>query len=329
MIKTDGISCSLLFIKLDKNGEPCLKPKKTKKNLDNHDGFEYIEEVPITKKMKQKLTVCIDPNHGNLISCVAKRCEKNPPKTILMIEEDANGKTTRFKNNNDIKFRYTRSQRNVEIKKKKYNKIREDIKKTKIDKKSIKQIESQLSDYNSRICDIDEFTFYLGKKLEINRILSEHYSNPIYRKLNMNTYINTQKSEAKMMNEFKKKFGSSKNILIIFGDYSKRCTMKGCEPHISRRIKRLFRRYRYKVYLIDEYLTSQLCNKCHHQLERFMYVKDKDGNDHLLWGLLRCTNGNCKTIHNRDHNSSRNFQNIIESIFEGKGRPKKYAREKE
>jgi len=276
--------------------------------------------------MKKKLTVCTDPNHGNLISCIAKTGEENSIKKIICT--DTNEKTIQFKNNNDIKFRYTRSQRNVETKKKKYNKIREDIKENKINGENVKNIESQLSNYNSKICDINEFTFYLDKKIEINRILYEHYSNPIYRKLKMNTYINTQKSESKMMEEFRKKFGPPDNVLIIFGDYGRKDTMKGCEPHISRRIKRLFRNYGYEVYLIDEYMTSKLCNRCQHELERFKYVKDKNGNDHLLWGLLRCKNGKCKTIHNRDHNSPRNFQNIIESIFEGKGRPIEYSREK-
>ena len=110
-------------------------------------------------------------------------------------------------------------------------------------------------------------------------------------------------------------------VLIVYGDYDKRDTMKGCEPHISKRLRKLLIDYGYEIYKINEHNTSKICNKCCHELERFMNIKGKDEKDHLLWGLLRCTNENCKTIHNRDYNSSRNMIKITKSIMEGKGRP--------
>ena len=42
------------------------------------------------------------------------------------------------------------------------------------------------------------------------------------------------------------------------------------------------------------------------------------------WKVLRCNS--CKAIHNRDHNATKNMIKIVESIYEGKGRPKKYKR---
>ena len=45
--------------------------------------------------------------------------------------------------------------------------------------------------------------------------------------------------------------------------------------------------------------------------------------------FLRCKNVNCKLIHNRNKNSVSNMYKITKSIFEGKGRPKEYCREKE
>ena len=296
MIKTDGVSCSILFIKLDQNGQPCRRPKKIKKNLVENDEFKYIEEVPITQSMKNKLVVAIDPNHGNLISCVAKISDEKFEKKAIL-SKDANGKITRIKNRNYKTFRYTRSQRNIETKSKKYKMIREDLKKNdKIGNKNITEIESELSVHDSKTCDFEKFTSYLKKKIGTNRILYGHYLKPIHRKLKMNTYINTQKSESKMIKNFSSKFGSPKNALIVFGDYDKKDTMKGSEPHISKRIRKIFKRHGYETYKINEYCTSKLCNRCHHELERFKYVKGKDGKDHLLWGLLRCKNGNCNQI---------------------------------
>lgn len=63
MIKTDGIGSSVLLVKLV-NGEPVeitsKKQKELKKKLDSRD--KYIEDVKITKQMKKKRIVSIDPN---------------------------------------------------------------------------------------------------------------------------------------------------------------------------------------------------------------------------------------------------------------------------
>ena len=283
MIKTDGISCSILYIKLKENGEPyrmiCLS-HKNKKEVTNTDKCKYIEDVKITESMKNKLLVAVDPNHGNLISCIAE----NPESKHNIITENANGEKTEYKHKDTITFRYTRAQRNNETKNKKYNQIREDIKKnTKFNNETIEVIESKLSKHDSKTCDFNNFVSYLKDKISINRILYEHYGQKIYRKLKMNIYINTQRSESNMITAFKEKFGLPKNVMIIFGDYGQLETMKGCEPHISKGLRKLFKDNGYEIYKIDEYNTSKICNKCEHENERFKYVKGKDGKDHLLW----------------------------------------------
>ena len=48
----------------------------------------------------------------------------------------------------------------------------------------------------------------------------------------------------------------------------------------------------------------------------------------LVWGLVRCTNVNCKQVTNRDKNSCRNMMKIVKSIYKGKGRPKKYKQKR-
>ena len=139
----------------------------------------------------------------------------------------------------------------------------------------------------------------------------------------MDRYINTRKSETKMMKMFEWKYGKPDRVLIIFGDYSKQQTMKGCEPHIAKLMKRLFKRYGYEVYLIDEYNTSKLCNKCGSENENYKH-KGEDGHCHKVWGLLRCKSDKCLTFHNRDDNSALNMIKITKEIFKNGTRPEKY-----
>jgi hypothetical protein len=71
-----------------------------------------------------------------------------------------------------------------------------------------------------------------------------HYENKLFRKLKLNRYINTQKSESKMIKNFKKKFGNPENTICVcvMGDFDKSNNrMKGIEPVICKRFRKLFR----------------------------------------------------------------------------------------
>ena len=114
--------------------------------------------------------------------------------------------------------------------------------------------------------------------------------------------------------------------MVIFGDYSKTETMKGSEPHLVKRLKRLLKQKGYQVYLIDEYNTSKLCNRCGCGLKQFKKVINKHGTESLLWRLLRCTSSKCLTYHNRDRNATRNMMKIVKSLMAGKGRPNEYCK---
>ena len=366
MIKTDGVGCSILFEKLteeekqaikisrinanplkidngkqkiptkkDKNkrrksSKKSKKDKKKEKSTKNN-AFQYIEEVQITTSMKKKRIVAIDPGHNDLINCLME-CDPNG-RVVDEIKYCNNEISATLSEPNDITFRYTRCQRNRESKTIRYRKIDKRLK-----NKKIIELETNMSKFNSKTCHFKEFKDYLFNKIALNRTLKPHYEQEIYRKLKLNRYINTQKSETKMLKNFEKAFGSPYEVIIVFGDYDKKGTMKGSEPHIAKRLKKLFAEYGYTVYLIDEYNTSKLCNKCSSETERFMWlekeIKDKKTGKKriknvLLWKLLRCTSEKCATHHNRDHNAARNFLKIVKSVFANKGRPKKYIREKE
>ena len=309
MIKTDAISVSILFIRLNENGKPMTKKNKKCRSGDN---TEYIENIEFTEEMKKKKIVTADPGFSDLIYCGAK---------------DENGKLETF--------RYTQNQRRLETRNKKYMKIivkENNI--VKIKKKTVKKIESELTNYTAKTNSYDKFKKYLKVKNEVNTKLFEHYQKEYFRKFKLNRFINTQKSESKMINNFKNKFGNKDDVIFVMGDYDKKDHMKSLEPVICKRFRRLFRNAGYPIYLINEFRTSKLCNKCNEELDRFLERKSCKPNDIknsktiIVNGVLRHTDvkHTCELIHNRDKNAVQNMLNIVEEIKKTGKRPVKFTR---
>lgn len=123
--------------------------------------------------------------------------------------------------------------------------------------------------------------------------------------------------------------GKSVNTMIIMGDYDKKDNIKGKEPTICKKFRKIFRNHKYEVYLVNEFNTSKLCNECENECETFLERISKKpknkGKLTICWGLVRCNNG-CKLIHNRDKNACLNMFKIVECLFKGNRRPKKYCR---
>ena len=313
MIKTDGISVSILFIKLDNNGNP-LKFDENKFDKERQKPC-YIEDETNFKGFED--FVCADPNKEDLIYCASKSKDKNGNLKV---------------------FRYTQNQRRVETRKKKYCKIIDKInKESLIEGKTIKEHEAILSSYSRKTNSFEEFKEYLIHKNKLNNTLYEHYKQYLFRKLKLNSYINTQKSESKMIRNFKNKFGGPNKVKFIIGDYdSGSYNMKSKEPAINKRFRRIFKNNGYKVYLVNEYKTSVTCNNCHDdKLETFRqrisknprYLnkckkENKAPKAKSVNGLLRCTNvKECKLVHNRDKNAVQNMIHIVNAIIETGERP--------
>lgn len=307
-IKTDGISCSLVFVK---NGyykeDEFKKPNKgqVKKMEKIREEIEYAYIENNLEKVKENYA-CNDPNFEKMVNAI---------------------------NNEGKRVRCTRASRNKDIKKRKYAKIREKQKTV-----EIKETEKKLSEYNFKTANYEKFKEAIKMKNSKEKEMRDEYNKDIYRKLRLNTYINTQKSERKMLEDIKEKIGKPKDTTIIYGDYSG-THMKGKEPLISKRIKKLLRDEGYEVYLIDEFRTSKMCNRCENELIHIKKEVKKNGEikEAELWGLLRCSNLQCKvrtkkgelksTILNRDDNAALNMLKITKSLLAGLGRPIKYCRE--
>jgi peptide methionine sulfoxide reductase MsrA len=88
----------------------------------------------------------------------------------------------------------------------------------------MKEIEAILSKYNSKTCNTNKFAEYIKIKTKINEILKEQYEEEVYSLFKLYGYINKQKSEDKMLNDFGKKY--RKEAIVIIGDYGENKSMK-------------------------------------------------------------------------------------------------------
>ena len=300
MINTDGISCSILLVRTDLLGK-IHKPKFNKKDE------EYIDELTLEcyNRLKMKKIVSIDPNKGDLIYCV-----------------DGTSK-------NRKQFRYTQDQRRKETKSKKYRDIQLKLKEKIINEKTVIEWETELKEYNSKTTNHEKAKEHIKKKNEISEILYEFYLQEIFRKLRLNTYLNTLKSEQRMIKNFKNKFGSEKEVCICIGDWEQKTQMKYKEPTIGKGIRKIFKRNEYEIYLVYEFRTSCRCSKCEGECETFRKCKNpKPFRTGFLTrhGLVKCTT--CKCLWNRDENSSNNIYKISKCAINGLERPKYLCRQK-
>ena len=296
MIETDGVSCSILLLRKDKVGKRVQQKKNGNKE-------QYIDELKNKdyKELKNKKIVAIDPNMSDLLYCI-----------------DSDNKERNF-------FRYTQNQRRKETKHKKYRNI---ILQSK-DKKVI-ELETELSKYNRKTLDYNEFKKYIKKKNKINMKLFKFYENYIFRKLKLHSYINRLKSEQQLINRFKKIFGEPNDTIICIGDWEQRKYRKFKEPTKGIGFRNMFRKNGFQVYLVDEFRTSCKCSNCEGgECSKFREIrnpKPAKNNSILSHGLLLCKK-DCG-LWNRDENSARNIYKIANNAINKKERPTYLSRSK-
>lgn len=298
-IMTDGVSCVLLFIREDKYGKRVKLPKKVdipEPYLE--DKFNDFDEDH-KMDLKSRNVVGIDPNLGNLIYC-----------------SDEAGQI----------FRYTQGQRKFEVKTKKFQEYEEKLKLKIIDGKSVVEWETMLSMHDSKTLNKSKYIAYLRDRYQIDQKLVAVYQNVQLKKNNLHRFRNRKKSENKMLQAFKSKFGDTDEVVVCFGDWEQKQHMKYKEPTKGKGLRRLFRKFGYSVYLIWEHRTSLQCSSCKQkdsQTEKFFKIEfhNSEGEPRMknLHGLLKCKT--CKRLWNRDSNSSNNMKYIGRSILDGNGRP--------
>ena len=303
MIDTDRVSVSLLFIRKDKYGKRKLKvPKKGNKVEDLYITDRRVD----VKRLSRKIIVAIDPGKIDLLYCT-----------------DSHGRGGK-------QMRYSQDQRRRERKQKKYTKIRiREKKRFQIYSKSVEELEKELSNFNSKTLSYEDFKVYLTKKYSVYKKIEKLYRDPLFRKLRLNTYINTQRTEALMLRRFEKKFGKPGEVVICIGDFSRNSTLPNNEPTKGKGFRRLLKRFGYELYLVWEYRTSQSCLNCR-KGRCVNTIKRKNPrpwkhNIKDVHGLLRCKF--CGNFWNRDVHGSKNIHLIAYNTIHGLSRPTHLTKE--
>jgi hypothetical protein len=331
-IVTDGFICTLLFIRDD-----LYSPvKKTQvRSISKPFGYKsekYIDELSEIEKEQFKIynLIGIDPGVNNLLFATdgTRRSVMNQKTNTIKLKPNG--------------FSYTKIQRQKELKSKEYSKKLEKHKKMhklnannksysigddndllNNNDKTIKSIESHLSNYDSKTCIYENAVNYIQQKNEVNNKLGEYYSKHLFRKLKWYGKINKQKSEANMINNFKNKFGISgkpTNTLICFGDWSKGNTPKNQVSTKGKSLRKLFTDAGFSLVLVDEFRTSKMSYlldaEQSQKMKKFKMIHsprpNKKDNLQLCHGLLRskCVLNNKSDRHlvmNRDLSGSLNI----------------------
>ena len=81
------------------------------------------------------------------------------------------------------------------------------------DVRTIKDMEIELAKLTSKTVNIDKYKVWLREKLNYNDKSSQLYHEEVFRLLKYRSYMNIKKSEQKMINNFKKKYGGIKLLL--------------------------------------------------------------------------------------------------------------------
>ena len=287
-IQTDGISCSLLFIRRD------IENKKWGSRIPNITEQEFYNIEDLSKEQLDTL------NDRNIVGL-------DPGKRSLVYMMDNNGN----------KLQYTAPQRKRESKAKTNQRILSYEKK----KNNIIEKETDLSLQNSKSVNYDKFKRYLIEKDKLNTETLEFYKKDVWRKMKFRQYCYGNKSIDKFLNKIKETFGS--NILIGYGNWSRSTQMKHFMPTMNKGLRKLIHK-KYDTITINECNTSKKCCECYNDLE---YYKDNNNKKVFrLLTCSECVRPEVKQIvfRTRDANSAINIMKLTKVWIEKQERPSEF-----
>ena len=290
-LQTDGISCSLLFIRKD------LKDKKWGSRVPTlqEQEFNNIEDLSI--EQLDTLT------NRNIVGC-------DPGKHSLVYMMDSNGK----------KLQYTASQRKIES----YGKRNERILLQEKKRNNIIEKETHLSSKNSKSVDYEKFKKYLVEKDKLNKETTEFYKRDVWRKMKFRQYSYGKKSIDTFLNKIKETFGD--NVLIGYGNWSRSTQMKHIMPTMNKGLRKLIHK-KYDTITINEYYTSQKCCECYNDLK---HCKDKKGKEiYRLFHCSNCVSSKNKNtvFKTRDKNSAISIMKLTKEWINTQTRPSEFQRQ--
>lgn len=273
-IQTDGISCSLLFIRKD------LVGKKWGSKISQQPEQEFHNIEDLSKEQLDQL------KDRNVIGC-----DPGKRSLVYMIDKNRN------------KLQYTSPQKMRESK----SKCNKRILQIEKNKNGITELETELSAHNSKTVNYEKFKTYLIEKNRINKETQEFWQRDTWRKMSFRSYCYSQKSVDKFLNKIGEIFGQ--NVVIGYGNWSRSTQMKFYEPTMNKGLRKLIHK-RYDTLSINEHNTSKKCCDCHQDLCHHRDSKNKE--IFRLLKCSNCVSSANKKIvfRTRDVNSAINIREI-------------------
>ena len=284
-IQTDGISCSLLFIRKD------LKDKKWGSRVPTLQEQDFHNIEDLSREQLKEVA------HRNIVGC-------DPGKRSLVYMMDDKGN----------KLQYTAPQRKRESKAKTNQRILLVEKK----RNNIIEKETHLSFHNSKSVDYEKFKKYLVEKDKLNKETLDFYQRDVWRKMKFRQYSYGKKSIDKFLNKIKETFGD--NILIGYGNWSRSTQMKHFMPTMNKGLRKQIHK-KYDTITINECNTSKKCCECNNDLS---YYRHSNGNKQFrLLVCSGCVRPQVKQIvfKTRDANSAINIMNLTKCWIDRQERP--------
>ena len=290
-IQTDGVGCSLLFIRKD-----LVENKKwgSKIPITEEKDYPYLESLDDTEltKLKSRKIIGCDPGKRSL---------------VYMVDEEG------------TKLQYTAPQKRIESKAKR-NAYVFGIEKRRF---GIIEKETLLSECNGKTSHYEKFKSYLVEKTKLNNETSSFYQKEIWRKMKFRSYSYGKKSVDVFLNKIKETFGD--NLLIGYGNWSRDTQMKNFMPTMNKGLRKLIHN-KYDTITVNECMTSKNCCDCMSTLENYRNTKGKKIHRLLVCKGVECVRSQNKkaVFKTRDLNSAINILNLTKKWIEKKERPEEF-----
>ena len=296
MFSTDGIGCSVVFIRTDLKDKPIPQTNNSSSNE-----YDYITELSNEElnHLKDYNKIAIDPGKNTI---------------MFMTDEKGNA------------LKYTKMQRRIDT----YAKKKRQIIMKSFQENNIKQIEEPLNQTCSMTCNYEKFIDYLKVRNKINQELQNYYEQELFRKLRWRSHTYKQKSESILINKIKRTFG--KKIVIGFGSFQQTQQMKHCMPTPNKSLKDLLAIH-FNLCIVDEFKTSKMCSFClegetcyYKQRENPRPFREGMVNIHGLLTCTKCSKSSHSHLMNRDLNGSRNILYLMKEWIQNRKRPRMFCR---
>jgi hypothetical protein len=230
-LQTDGVGCSLLFIRKD-----LAENKKWGSKIPVVEEKEYPQleslDDQILEELKPRKIIGCDPGKRSL---------------VYMVDDEGN------------KLQYTAPQKRIESKAKR-NAYVLGIEKTRC---GIIEKETLLSVQNAKTSKLEKFKSYLVEKIRLNNQTKEFYQREVWRKMKFRSYSYGKKSVDIFLNKIKETFGD--NLLIGYGNWSRDTQMKHFMPTMNKGLRKMIHR-KYDTVTVNECMTSKMCCDCKSEL---------------------------------------------------------------